>query len=184
QPKNGLSAKLGGGSKTRRILIVVAGIIFILVIVIVLFSSVFKSSGGAVVQLTDLAQQQSEIARVADIGVQKAVSSATKNFAHTTKLTMLSSQNDTLAVLKKSGHKISDKQLALKTNSATDQQLDAASANSTFDATFTKLITDELNSYRTSLQSDYRLATSTNEKVLLQDSFNSVSLLLGDKQSF
>src|SRR6185369_7159247 len=98
-------------------------------VIIILFSVIFKSSGGSTAQLTDLAQQQTEIARVADIGIQKANSTATKNYAHTVKLSVLSSQQQTLALLAKEHHKINDKLLGIKASSVTDQQLNDAAAN-------------------------------------------------------
>lgn len=182
-PKGGFSSKLGGSSTAQRLILVVGGAVVMLLIVIVLFSVVFKGGGGTAAQLMDLAEQQNEIARVADIGVNKATSSATKNFAHTTKLSLLSDQQQTLALLKKIGRKVNVKLLGSKNNPVTDQQLDDATANNEFDTTFTKIITDELTSYRSSVQADYKSATGTNEKQLLQDSFNSVSILINNQKS-
>lgn len=150
----------------------------LIIVVVVVLSTVFKGGSNAVTQLTDLAQQQTEIARVAALGVEKSKSSATKNFAHTTQLTMVSSQQDTVAVLAKSGHKLNEKTLLIKRNTNTDQRLNAAAANSNFDDTFQKIITDELKSYKSSLQKYFSTATSANERKILQDSFNSVNTLL------
>ena len=155
----------------------------LLIVVLVVFSLLSKGGSGSSAQLTDIAEQQTEIARVADIGVQKATSTATKNLAHTTKLSMISGQQQTVALLKKQGHKVSSKQLAIKQNSTTDQQLNDAAANNNFDATFTKLLTDELNSYRQSLSTTYKASNSSSERALLLDDFNGAALLVGSTQS-
>src|SRR5690348_17277322 len=85
QPKRGLGPNLSGTSSTQRLIIVIAIGLVLIMFFIILFAVIFKGDDSTSTQLTDLAQQQNEIARVADIGVNKAVSPATKNFAHTTK---------------------------------------------------------------------------------------------------
>lgn len=178
-PKKGFAAS----SMPQRLALVGGGAVVLIIILAVAFSTIFKGGGNAVTELTDLAQQQTEIARVAAIGVQKAQSTATKNFAHTTQLTLISSQQDTLALLASSGKKLGPKALAIKQNPVTDQKLEAAAANSTFDSTFQKEITDQLKIYRSSLQRTFSTASSSSARSLLQDSFNSINLLLEEKTS-
>ena len=173
----------GGGSVKQRLIIVAIGGGLLLIAAIILVSIISGGSKGGTEALVNLAQQQTEIARVAAIGEDKASSSDTKNLAITTELSMQSSAGDTVALLKKSGHKIGDKTLALLQSSKTDDELNAAAANNTFDDTFTKLIQSELVSYRTSLQNAYRNATKTSEQQLLQTSFNSATVIIGDQTS-
>lgn len=170
-----------GSSMAQRILIVAVGAMLLLIGVIVVFSILTKGGSSASAQLTELAQQQTEIARVADIGVQKATSPATKNFAHITKLSMISGQQQTIAFAAKQGHKINDKQLALKQSNTIDQRLNDAASNNSFDATFVKLLGDQLNSYRQSVLNTYKTSNNIKERSMLQDYFSSVNILIGAK---
>lgn len=180
---NSPQPKKGFGSMKQRLLIVLVGGLVLLTIIIVVFAMLSGSGGSSVDNLTSLAQQQTEIARIADIGVQKSTSDATKNLAYTTKLSLLSSQQQTVAFLAKKGKKLNEKTLALKKNSTTDQRLSDAESNNTFDETFTKLLNDELTSYRTAVQAEFKTSTNNAERLILQDSFNGTSLLIADKDT-
>lgn len=169
---------LGGGSLKQRIIIVGGGVLILLIIAIIFVSFLGSTSKGSSDALVKVAQEQTELARVAAIGVAKANSSETKNLAIITQLSMESSQADTVALLKKGGHKVSDKTLALLQDPNTDQQLDAADAGNSFDATFTDLLHKQLNSYRASLQSAFKTASTTQQQ-LLQTSFNDATVLIG-----
>ncbi len=152
-------------------LLLVAGIVFIAIL----------GSGGSsnTKNLIKIAQEQTEIVRVAGIGKDKATSAQTKNLAITTQLSLQSAQADTIALLKKSGHKVNDKQLALSQDPHTDQQLNDANSAGTFDATFTDLLQKELNSYRRDLQNTYSSSTNNTVRQSLQADFNSASIILG-----
>lgn len=167
----------GSGSLKQRIIIVGAGACILLIAAILLISLIGSGGKGSTDALINVAQQQTELARVAAIGVDKASSTDTKNLAITTKLSMQSSQADTVALLKKSGHGVSDKTLALLQDSNTDQQLDSADASNTFDSTFTQLLQRLLNSYRSSLQNAYKTVSSSQQQVL-QASFNDATILI------
>lgn len=175
---NSPQPKRSFGSMKQRIIMVVVGGLVLLTIAIAAFALLSGSGGSNIEKLTDLAQQQTEIARIADIGTQKSTSAATKNLAFTTKLSLLSSKQQTVSFLAKKGTTLKDKQLTLKKNSATDQRLNDAASNNTFDATFTKLLTDELTSYRTALLAQFKNTTNSVERQLLQDGFNGASILL------
>ncbi len=145
-----------------------------------MFISLLSSAGqGQTQALIGLAQDQTELLRVATIGVEKRSSTNTKNFATTAKLSLQTAQNETLATLKASGHKLSAKDLALKKDVATDTQLEEAANNNNFDAVFIKTMQDSLQTYAARLQTMYKTSKSAAEKQLLQNDFNSVSRLLG-----
>lgn len=172
----------GSGSLKQRVIIVAGGALILLIAAVVLISLIGSGGKGNTSALLNVAQQQTELARVAGIGVDKADSTDTKNLAITAQLSMQSSQADTVALLKKSGHKVNDKSLALLQNSNTDQQLDDADASSTFDSTFTQLFKTELNNYRSALQNAYSGATGTQQQ-LLQADFNDASILIGSSKT-
>ncbi len=169
---------LSGSFRGRILLIIIGGSLLIIVALLV-----FSFFGGADQQtvdtLTELAQQETEIARVAAIGVDKAQSAATKNFATTSELSMESSQSDTVARLAKIGHKLNNSKLSLLQNSKTDDALDSAEQANNFDDTFTKLIKSELVTYRLALQNVFG-TTQGNTRLLIQNDFNTANLLIGD----
>ncbi len=174
---------LGGSSKQVRIIMVAVGFFALLVGILVVFSIISSAGKGSTDNLVKLAQQQTEIARVAAIGVEKGGSSDTKNLAITTQLSLKTSAANTIALLSKQGHKVKEQTLALAQNSQTDTQLDSAAASNTFDETFTKLIKAQLASYRTTLQNDFNATSKTSERQLLQDSFNSVVIILNEQKT-
>jgi len=181
QPKRGLSTMLSGNSKKQRVIIALFGSVVFIIMATVAFSLITSSGKSSTQALIELAQEQTELVRVTDTGVSKARSSAAKNLAITTRLSVHTSQLDTIALLKKSGHKLGVKQLGLKQSAQTDQQLSAAVTNNTFDEVFTELLHEQLVAYRASLQKIYKATTNKTKKQILQTSFNGVGLLIGDQ---
>ena len=181
KPRRGLGSMLSGNSTTQRIIFAVGGLLILLIIGIMLMSYLGKSSKGDTEALIGLAQQQTELARVAAVGVEKGTSPATKYLATTAQLSIESSRQDVIALLKKGGHKVGEKTLASKKNAETDNQLDDAAQNNTFDGTFTEILNEELTSYSTSLSKAYNSTQSDSERQILKNAFNSAKILIGDK---
>lgn len=177
KPRGRLSLP-GGSSRTGRIIIFGAGLVLLLVISIMFFSLLSSSSRANTDKLISITQQQQEIIRVSTIGIEKARSSATRNLAVTTELSMVSAQKKMLDLLKKRGHKVGLKQLALKQKASTTSALEEAALNNSFDETFTKLINDELTEYRTSVRATYNTSSSKTEKALLDEAFQGAGTLL------
>lgn len=169
----------GFGSMKQRLMIVALGGGVLLVMIIV-FIALIGGGGGNSTNLVSLAAQQNEIARIAAIGVEKSVSSNTKNLAITAQITIESSKQDTIALLQKSGKKIGDKQLTSSQNSEIDAQLSSAAAGGSFDATFNKILADKLTTYRANLQTYLGTATS-NQALVIQDSLNTAIVLSDSK---
>ncbi len=171
------------GSLKQRVTIVSIGAVLFLVIAIV-FISIIGSGGKTNIQsLVNLAQQQNELVRIATIGTTDAVSRDTKVLAETTKLSIQSNQNQTLALLSQYHHNVSIPTLLLLKNSRTDQELTSAAQSDTFDDTFTKIIQDQLNTYKQSLQSEFKLATRNSEKTVLKTNFNNVVIIQGPQKT-
>jgi ribulose bisphosphate carboxylase small subunit len=168
----------GGGSQTMRIILVATGALALLVIIIVFLSLLSGSSKGTTEALASLTAEQTEIVRVSGIGITKARDSEAKNLAITTELSVETSQQQIIALLKKQGHKLGTKELNLKRSASTDTQLTAAATANTFDDTFIKVMTDELTTYRTHLKSAYDASKSKNEKSILADAYNGVNQIL------
>jgi hypothetical protein len=176
KPKKGLS--LGGGSLKKRLLIAGGGVLVLLIILIVFMSVVFGGNKGVNQQLLELAQEQTEIVRVADIGVTKSRGAATKNLAITTKYSVTTSLNEVLSLLKK---KANTKELGLKKNSQTDQTLDTAATNDSFDEVFTETLQTSLKAYRTNAKKIYDASSGQKTKKVLADAYNGINVLLDEK---
>ncbi len=174
---------LPSGSFKSRLMAVVIGGGLLIIVAVVVIKLIGGAGSGQTSALVDLAEQQNEIARIAAIGEDKAISQTTKNLAFTVDLSIQSDQTNTLALLKKSGHKVSDNQLGLLKSSQTDQTLNNAASSNNFDATFTSLIKSKLQNYRIALQNVFRNSTSASEKQLIQSNFNGASLLVDNQNS-
>ena len=110
---------------------------------------VFGGNGRGDV-LTELAQQQTELLRVADLTKSEpaARSTATQVLATNVHVTVSSSNEATLSLIKKSGTKVNDKTLGLKKNAATDRKLADAAVNNTYEETFRAIMLSELTTYQ------------------------------------
>jgi len=167
---------LAGGSLKKRIMIVTGGGL-ILMIAVILFASLL-GGGGNLDSMIGLAQEQNELIRVADIGVIKGRGSTARNLAQTATGSLNTTQAQTLEYLKKQGTKLDIKALSLKKNSTTDQQLNAAALNNTFDDAFIKIMQEELKTYQTNVKKAYDSTSSKTQKSILADSYNGVNVLL------
>ena len=75
------------------------------------------------------------------------------------------------------GIKVDVKQLALKKDPATDKTLEAAKATSTFDSALQKVLTVELESYLSDVQTAYKSTKSQKLKEVLRLNFDSGKVL-------
>ena len=171
----------GGGDKKQRILIVaiVGGVL--LLVFMILFNVIFGGSNNNTEKLFNLAKQQNELVRVAQIGEKQAVSSTTKNLATTVDLTLSSGQQATTTLLTKEGKKINAKQLAAGQNTQTDTTLNQATQANHFDEVFTSTMQTQLQSYLTNLSDLYKATKSPEEKALLQNLYNQTKSLVTTK---
>lgn len=127
--------------------------------------------------LLGIAQQQQEIVRIATLCEQQATSEATKGFCYTTELSVNSSQSKLTSYMTSKGIKVDVKQLALKKDPATDKTLEAAKATSTFDSALQKVLTVELESYLSDVQTAYKSTKSQKLKEVLRLNFDSGKVL-------
>ncbi len=149
-PKRSILQNMGG-SKKQRILVFAVGGALLLLLVILLWSLLF--GGKKEPALLEIAQTQSELMRVSQLGGQKASSSSAKALAVNTELTITSQQKTILEQLKKQKQKTNAKVLAAKKNSKTDEVLSQASTNNRFDEVFAQTIQSELVDYQKLLRS-------------------------------
>lgn len=182
QPKSKLSLPKGNGSKTQRILILVGGGAVLLVLILMAFSLLTAGSKGQTEQLLTLAQEQTELIRVAGLAQsEKAVrSSSTQVLAANTSLALQSSNKEVLALLTKAKVKTDDKILALKKSSKTDLALEEAAQNNQYDDVFTGILRTDLKAYQTHVKQLYSTSTNKAQKEVLDAAYRGTTILLGE----
>ncbi|HEY1835352.1 MAG TPA: hypothetical protein VGG13_00850 [Candidatus Saccharimonadales bacterium] len=171
--------KLPGGSFGMRIAIVVGGGVIIL-IVLAIIASLFSGGSNAQQYVTAVAQDQTELARVAALATQSSAVSqqTTSNFAQTCSLSMTSAQQQLVSYLSSHGTELSASKLAFKQNPATDQALTNAAAASDYDQSFLGLMQTELKGYGSDLKEAYANTQNGATRQLLSNDYQGEQLLL------
>lgn len=169
----------GNNSMAMRLL-VVAGALFILMIVAFIVMRLMGAGGADFDKkaMLSVAQDQTEIVRLADRGLEEASAQSTKNLSITVKLGVQSEQNKLLEYLASAGYTPKPKDLALKHNAQTDTQLDQAKSSSTFDTAFTGVIKQSLETYKADLTAAYNSAKDAQAKSQLQERYKVADTLL------
>lgn len=179
-PSNlGLNAN---GTPNKMFFGIIAAVAVVILIVIV---AVANSGGGADSGLVKIAQEQTELARVASLNIgdgelsyEDLNSEGVKAFALNTELSMDSAKADFLSFLGAHGVSMSAEQIALGQNPATDTQLTNANSNGNLDDTTQQVLISELRQYQATLQT---VNQSANSQALRQETvklFNDANLLI------
>jgi hypothetical protein len=171
----------GGGNMAMRITILAVGLV-ILVVVGGTIASLLNKPKVSTTDLVSIAQTQSELARIAAIGVVKGNDQSILNSAFTTNISIISDQRQLLIYLAKNNVKLDAKKLTLKKNTQTDARLAAALAASTFDSTFKDILQTQLTSYQRALKAAYNTNPGPNGQKLLAAEYKSAGLLLAQTQ--
>ena len=181
KPKRNLFPK--GNSKNQRILIFGIGIALFFLLGIVLYSVLTASSSAGTTDMVNAAQQQQEIARIADIGIEKAKETDTKNTAIITAETIRSDQVALVAYLNKNGKKLSVKELSITRNGQTDTSLTEAEQINQFDSTFTSTLAKQVSKYQSTLKDAHDHTSSNAGKKILERMYNNAGSLGAKLQS-
>lgn len=177
QPPKGGGFNATSTSMLQRALIVGGGLV-VLIILAVVFINIL-SGGNNHAATIKVAQEQTEIARVAtEAATQQSIDETTKDVALTAQLSITSDQQQLLALLAKEGVKPDTKQLALLKNSQTDSQLSTAEQAGTYGSTFLTVLKADLAGYQTSLKQAFNGSHSKSERQLLSNAYDSATLLL------
>lgn len=167
---------LPGDSMVQRVVMAVAGLIVFIVLASMASSFLNKANNAQRQKLISLAQTQSEIARVADEASEKISDKNLLYKASTVQVTMKSSQQEVVSALAKRGKKLKDKVLNVQ-NPANDAVLSEGEQNGRYDEAYTQLLTKQLDSYQSQLQSVYDTG-SPSEKSIVVSANNQIKLLL------
>lgn len=172
KPKRSVSFNFGSG---KLVGIAVGGVLLVITLVVIfsLFSG--NSSNPAIVAV---AQQQAEISRVASLQIDNVEEGSIHDFALNTALSMQSDQANLLSYASAHGATISDKMIALGTNSQTDAALENASASGTLDTTLRSTLQTDLQQYQQTVQQAYTSVSNPEAKKLLESFYTNAGLLL------
>ena len=176
QPKKSMSVTGKSAFKTK--IFAVLGLGILLIIVIVAVNALFFNKENNATKLSSLAAEQTEIIRVADLGLKTATDGDVKGFAETARLSVQSHLNLLKAYLTKNSVELTPLILKSKLNSKTDAALTSAAAANRYDEVFKETLKTELKSYAVSIQASYKTASNETSKKLLSDMYDSIETLL------
>ncbi len=170
----------GGGSKASKIAILVGGLFFLLIIGWMLLSLIGGGSKAQTEKLLDIAQQQTEIIRVAKIADNsKAIrQTSTRNLAVSTAQIVESDNKQIIQVMANNKAQPKAKELNATADKKTDALLESATSNNTFDESFDQIFTTLLVNYQKTVKDAYDSSSSQSEKQALEVSFNNIAILI------
>jgi hypothetical protein len=171
-PKPKKSVPIKGGPKL--LYIAAGGIALVAILFVVMLVSGRKNTNPI---FTSIAQQQTEIARVANEDYSDLSDLATRDFALNTQLTMLSAQHDYLAYLAKYNYNVESSELSATQSSQTDTALSNAKANGNLDPSFKQILQAELTKYQQTLN-DAAKQSGGPTRTKLRQLYDQASLLL------
>jgi len=165
------------GSKTARIVVFAVGLIVLLILGLVVWSLLASSGKGDEKLHLQLSQQQTELIRIANIGVEKAKTNEVKNLATITSQSLTTDLLTLTSIQKKQGIKLDKKEIALGKNKKNDTALSEAEQKNNFDVVLSQILVRDLAAYQKSLrelQSNSNSKTESQVKKLVEN----VNLLL------
>jgi len=166
------------GSKHTK-LISVAFIGIILVVVMIGISVITSLGNKNYNSLLELAQRQTEIVRIADLGLANARDPSTVTYVSTLRNVTLSEKTSTLAFLAKKKFKVNDKQLALKKDASIDKDLTSAKQDNNYDAVLLEKLDGLVTSYQKA-EKTLGNSESASEKTLVTTLTDNAKVLTAD----
>lgn len=168
---------LAGSSTLQRVLIVV-GVLTLLIILGVIVSSVLGAGSKEKTEgLLTVAEEQTELIRIATDGTLHTTSVTAQSLAQNVQASITSDNAALITYMKSNGQKVTPAQLALKHSKTTDVSLTAAQENNTYDTTFKDVIQTELTDYMVALQKVYKANPGPKGKALLSKQYDAATLL-------
>jgi len=168
---------LTSASTATRAAIAGGGLVGLLIIVWIFFSILNRPTGPDTLPLLAIAQQQTEIMRVADEAAGNLASQTLRNFTATTQLDLMTQRHAFLHFMQAHGRKTTTAALSTTKNSQTDTALQTAQTNGVYDATYQATASSQLAAYERALTSAYAKTKDTGERQLLQQAYAEATLL-------
>lgn len=166
------------GSRKKRLMVAGLAGLGLIIIIWMVFSLIFSGSERATELLVRVAQRQTEIIRISDIGESNARSETAAALAANTKLTLQSSQLNIDRILSSRERTLSrDEQRALEDQDI-DAELETALRAGNFDRVFVSILREHLELYQQELDDAHEALNSENDKQILEDAYQSTVILL------
>lgn len=140
-----------GGSRRQRIFVVVVALLVLIALAYGFLAIVRSQNSKGHAELVDLAAYQTELVRIIDIGVKEAQSVSVKAGAQTASLSILSDLNQTKNFIRQKNIPAKSEDLTKYNTPSIDEQLASAKTANNFDATYSQLVDEKLNSYKAKL---------------------------------
>jgi hypothetical protein len=171
-PKKSL---LGGGRGGT--LIIIAGGVGLFAVILLIGSLFFGGGGGSKEALLNVAQKQSEVIAVANLGAEDGGTNQAQSLALAVQLSVRTEQQALVAQIGKS-EKIKPKDYTRGPSSEVTKELETAQRNGRFDEVFANVIKEELTEYQQELRTATAATKSKSTKTILAKDFENASLLL------
>lgn len=156
----------------------VLGVLTIFIVGFTVFNNLTQKNYDSVI---DLAARQTEIVRIADLGLANARDPAVLTYVSTIRNVTLSEKVSTQAFLVKKKNKATTKQLLLKKDTSTDQALTTAEQNNTYDQTLLNKLNDLLASYQKAEKNITDYKDSKSETTLVLNLLANARVIAGEK---
>lgn len=160
----------------------IAGGVLLFILIIIVIGSSLSGSKADFTSVISVAEDQTELMRVAKLGTTDAVSNNAQDVAYNVDVSMTTAQQQTLAYLLANHTKVGTRQLSLKQSATTTTDLSTALANSTFDSTFLSHIQSLLTTYSQDLNTAFKADTGPKGRQLLESQYKAAQLLLTQTQ--
>ena len=166
-------APMKGGIKTMTIVLYAIGVLMVIFIIL----AVLLSQNTTNSDISKLSAQQTEIARVAEIGVNDdSASLATKNIATTIRSASLSAIAQLRGV--SGGADVSSSLIAEFSDSSADSLLETSKKTNEFNDTFLRIVSLQLANALTSIESIDTSGLDGDESLIIEDLLESYALLV------
>lgn len=173
---------LPSGKSTLQRVLIFGGGLFTLIIIGLIFISFIFGGGGSSEKLLSIAQEQTELIRVADLAKNERTVrlATTQNLASNVNIGVAASRAQLTPFIKQKGL---EKKLLLKKNTQTDTKLTSAGENNQYDDVFVGIMKTQLATYQSDLQILYNETKDAKQKIVLKNAYDGATLLLKQANS-
>ena len=168
---------LAGGSTLKRALVFGGGLVF-LVIVAALVAPLLGGGSSNTAPLVTVAQEQTELIRVALAGTTITTQETTRAFAYSVNLSITSDNKQLTTYMTTNKLKLDPKVLGFKRSATDDTQLLTAQSNDSYDATFRGVLQKDLTSYSQALKTAYSSVKGPKGRQMLSSQYDGAQLLI------
>lgn len=167
------------GAKRKRIIVVVAGVLLLGLIAMFVASLLAPEPDMTPQRMANLAKEQTELVRIADIGIKKSTRTESKNLAVIVKQTLSTDQAETVAYLAGTPNALSKKALTGNLDPKTDKKLTDAEQSNQFDEAFMETLELLLIDYQKDVRETLDNTQSKKAETLLTDLYESINIIIG-----